>query len=408
MSVTDRREFIVQSAGALAAMAIVPEALGRVTRLRREAGVAIIGTGRQGRSIIDELQQIEGATISALCDIDGARLRSGLRRMRGAQSFETHQELLEKTGASAVFIATGTPDHKQVVLDALSAGKHVYCESPLAHTIEDAQAIAEAAKNSGVVFQSGFQARTNPVYTLARTFYRSGSVRDLVNLHAKNHKKASWRAPANSAERSRLLNWRLDPMRSAGLAGEWGSQQFDVFHWYTDKYPVRVRGFGGIRLHDDGREVADTISLQLEFEDGAILSYDATLANSYGGRYEVLHGTHGAINLAWSHGWMFKEADAPTQGWEVYANRQQFHNDEGITLIADATQLASQGKLKEGIGLPHDSLHYSVEAFLKSVTEGAEVACNADEGVRATIVGIKANEAVRSGGVVEIDPALMR
>jgi hypothetical protein len=50
---------------------------------------------------------------------------------------------------------------------------------------------------------------------------------------------------------------------------------------------------------------------------------------------------------------MFKEADAPTQGWEVYANRQQFHNDEGITLIAGATKLAEQGKLKEGVGLPH-------------------------------------------------------
>ncbi len=407
MSVTDRREFLVQSAGALAAMAIVPDVLGRVSRLQREAGVAIIGTGSQGRSIIDELQQIKGATISALCDIDGARLRSGLRRVRGAEGFESHRELLEKTDASAVFVATGTPDHKRVVLDALSAAKHVYCEAPLAHTIEDAREIAQAANTSGLVFQSGFQARTNPVYSLARTFYRSDSVRELVSMHARSHKKTSWRAPANSEDRAALLNWRLDPSRSAGLAGEWGSHQFDVFHWYTGMYPVRVRGIGGIRLHKDGREVADTISLQLEFEDGAVLSYDATLANTYGGRYEVLHGTNAAIKLAWSHGWMFKEADAPTQGWEVYANRQQFHNDEGITLIADATQLASQGKLKEGIGLPHDSLHYSIEAFLKSVTEGAEVECSADEGVRATIVGIKANEAVREGGIVEIDPGLM-
>ena len=74
--------------------------------------------------------------------------------------------------------------------------------------------------------------------------------------------------------------------------------------------------------------------------------------------------------MAWSHGWMFKEADAPTQGWEVYANRQQFHNDEGITLIADATKLASQGKLKQGVGLPHDSLYYSLFDFLKAISEG--------------------------------------
>jgi len=397
-------------------MAIVPKALARPFRLKDDLTVGVIGTGRQGRAIIDQLQQIEGVRIGALCDIDGARLRAGVRRVRGADSFDRHQDLLDKGQAQAVFIATGTPDHKEVVLDALSAGKDVHCEAPLAHRVEDAIEIARAAResaqdlgrDSGLVFQAGFQGRSNPVYSLARSFYRSDSVRELVAMHAKAYHKTSWRAPASNAQRDRLLNWRLDPARSAGLSGEWGSQQFDVFHWFTGRYPVRVRGLGSIRMHNDGREVADTVSLMLEFSDGAVLSYDASLANSYAGRYEVLHGTNAAIKLAWSHGWMFKEADAPTQGWEVYANRQQFHNDEGITLIAGATQLAQQGKLKEGVGLEFDSLHYSIEAFLKSVSERGEVVCDASEGARATIVGILSNDAVRTGEVVDIDPALLR
>jgi hypothetical protein len=101
---------------------------------------------------------------------------------------------------------------------------------------------------------------------------------------------------------------------------------------------------------------------------------------------------------------MFKEADAPTQGWEVYANRQRFHNDEGVTLIAGATKLAEQGKLKDGIGLPQSPLYYALESFLKSVAEGLPVVCTAEEGMRATIVGIRANEAVVRGTEVEIDP----
>jgi hypothetical protein len=92
--------------------------------------------------------------------------------------------------------------------------------------------------------------------------------------------------------------------------------------------------------------------LRFEFEGGSLLDYNATLANSYEGMHELLRGKNASIKLAWTHGWMFKEADAPTQGWEVYANRQQFHNDEGITLIAGATKLAEQGKLKAGVGLP--------------------------------------------------------
>ncbi|MCL4209073.1 MAG: hypothetical protein KJZ68_00265, partial [Phycisphaerales bacterium] len=101
----------------------------------------------------------------------------------------------------------------------------------------------------------------------------------------------------------------------------------------------------------------------------------------------------------------FKEADAPTQGWEVYANRQTFHNEEGITLIADATQLASQGRLKEGVGLPHDSLHYALADFLKCIEEGRTPPTTADEGMRAAAVGILANQAIVTGGEVAIDEA---
>jgi hypothetical protein len=119
-----------------------------------------------------------------------------------------------------------------------------------------------------------------------------------------------------------------------------------------------------------------------------------------------LHGTNAAVKLAWSHGWMFKEADAPTQGWEVYATRQQFHTDEGIILIADATKLAAQGALKKGAGLPYSSLYYALGDFLRSVTEKTPVVCSAADGLRATALGILANQAVLSARPVEIPAGL--
>jgi len=208
-----------------------------------------------------------------------------------------------------------------------------------------------------------------------------------------------------SSDRARWeqLNWKLDPSVSIGLGGEWGTHQFDVFHWYTDRYPSRVIGRGAVRAHRDGREIADTISCMLEFEDGAVISYGATLGNSYQGTHEVFYGTNAAIKLAWTHGWMFKEADAPTQGWEVYANRQQFHNDEGITLIADATKLASQGKLQEGVGLPHHPVYYALEDWLDAIAAGSTPACTLAEAARATAVGIAADRAVRSEQIVDVE-----
>jgi hypothetical protein len=116
----------------------------------------------------------------------------------------------------------------------------------------------------------------------------------------------------------------------------------------------------------------------------------------------------GTVKLAWTAAWMFKEADAPTQGWEVYANREQFHNDEGITLIADATKLAKTGLLKEGLGLPHPPLYYALVDFLGSVIEKEPVVCTADDGLRAAVIGILANQAVVSGEERIIDPNLFR
>jgi predicted dehydrogenase len=110
----------------------------------------------------------------------------------------------------------------------------------------------------------------------------------------------------------------------------------------------------------------------------------------------------GTVKLAGTHAWMFKEADATTFEWEVYATRQQFHQDEGIILIAGATELAAQGKLKEGIGLPHPPLYYALENFLLAAGEEGEPCCSAEEGLRATAVAIRAAEAVRTGAEVAI------
>jgi predicted dehydrogenase len=347
--------------------------------------------------------------VVAICDTDPRRLASAGRRAPGAAPFEDHRALLDKSrDVQAVIVATPTDRHRAVAVDALAAGHHVYCEAPLASTIDDGRAIARAAREHNVVFQPGLQARSNPIYKLARTFYRSDAVRNLIAMRAQYHRKTTWRTPAADPQRDAELNWRLDPSRSTGLPGEFGTHQFDVIHWYTGRYPTSVRGSGAIRLYDDGRTMPDTIWCDLAFPDGVQLQYQATLANSFEGRYEVFHGSNSAIKLAWTAGWMFKEADAPTQGWEVYANRMQFHNDEGITLIADATKLAEQGRLKEGVILPQPPLYYAISDFLRSVLEDQPPVCSAEEGLRATAVGLLAHRAVMSGETVRIEDDTLR
>lgn len=393
-----RREFLMKSAGGLAAVAVLPE-LGFVKLPDPRAGlrVGVIGAGRQGRSILGELTKIAGCEIVGVCDSDERRMQAGLRRSAGAEGFTDVAAMLGSGKIDAAIVATPTHTHADVARQCIESGVHVYIDGPLSNSAEGCQAIVAAARSAKGVVASGLQGRSNPVYKLARTFFRSDSVRDLVSMRAQQHQKTSWRAPADDPARDKQLNWRLDPEVTTGLAGEWGTQQFDVFHWYTERYPAKVSGSGSIRFHTDGRTVHDTIDAIFTFEDGATLQYGATLANSYEGTYEVLYGSNAAIKLGWSHGWMFKEADAPTQGWEVYANRQQFHKDEGITLIADATKLASQGKLKEGVGLPNPALYYTLADFIASAAGGTLPACVVEEAARATLVGIAAHKAITTG-----------
>ena len=410
MTRSDRRDFLQHSLGALAAVALTPT-LAELSPSRSSSAtlvVGLIGAGRQGRALLQELQQIEGVEIAAICDVDEGRLKRAERRVRGLRGYATYQEMLEKEKTmQAVVVATPTHLHLEPALAALAAGKHVYCEGPLAATVEDSAALASAARRSDRVFACGLLARSNPIYKLARSFFRSGSLRDLVSLRAQDYQKTSWSNSAPDAEREKALNWRLDSDLSLGLAGELGTHQFDAYHWFLGKYPVSVRGAGSVRVHKDGRDVADTVSCDLAFDDGLQLAYQASLGNSYDGRYEVYRGSMASFKLAWTAGWMFKEADAPTQGWEVYANRQTFHNDQGITLIADATKLAAQGKLEDGVGLPHPPVHYALANFVEGCTAGAEINCGAEEAHRATVVGVLASRAVTTGETVAIDPELL-
>lgn len=408
MTESSRREFMIQTAGALTAMALIPSIPAIARQQGDPLGVALVGAGRQGRSILGELGKLEGFRVVGVCDSDESRLASGLRRVQGAKGFADHRKMLDELPeASAVIVATPTHLHRQIAVDALQAGRHVYCEAPLSNTVEDCRAMVQAAQAAPkLVFACGLEARSNPIYKLARSFYRSDAVRDAVAIEAQQFQKTSWRFPSSNPARENEVNWRLDPMVSLGLPGEEGVHQFDVALWFTDRLPASVTGGGSIRLWDDGRKMADTTFSTLRFDNGLYMHHQASLANSFGGRTETLRGSNATIKLAWTAAWMFKEADAPTQGWEVYANRQQFHNEEGITLIADATKLASQGKLKEGVGLPNPPLYYALADFLASIRAGQPAVCTAPDGLRATVVAIHAAKAVATGEAQTIDPSL--
>jgi predicted dehydrogenase len=290
----------------------------------------------------------------------------------------------------------------------MEAGKHVYCEAPLSSNLEECHTIARAAQAAKPVFQVGQQFRGNPIHQHVRKFVEAGVLDKIVQVRAQRHKRESWRRPAPTPEREREVNWRLDPAVSAGLMGEIGLHQIDTVNWFLGQLPQAVSGFGGVLAWADGREVADTVQCVFEYPNGLRVLYEATLANSFDGAYELLLGTQGTILLRGLRGWLFKEADSPLLGWEVYAKKEQLVNETGIVLIANATKLIEQGKdpaeaavVEEG----KDELYYSVESFLTAIRKGEKPVCTVEDGLRAAVVALQANEAVRTGTRIVYEPA---
>jgi predicted dehydrogenase len=272
----------------------------------------IIGLGAWGREILGTLQRQTEAEVTALCDTYGAMLRRAAKDIPDVKAVEDYRQILDDKSVQAVVVATPSHLHKDIVLAALQAGKHVYCEAPMATTVADAQTIARAAREAvGQVFQPGLANRSDPQRHFLLQFIRTGATGKTVMTRAQWHKKQSWRFASANPDREKDLNWRLAKDVSLGLAGEIGIHQMDTMSWLLKAAPVAVTGFGGVLHWNDGREVPDTIQAVLEFPGGIQGIYDCTLANSYDGDYELLLGSDAAVMMRGRKAWLFKEVDSP-------------------------------------------------------------------------------------------------
>ena len=400
--------------------------------------VAVIGLGRWGREVLNTLALAPKAPVgayqvevAAICDNYPSAMRRAGEVVPGAVKAEDYKTLLDNKDIPAFIVATPTHKHKEIVLAALKAGKHVYCEAPLANNIDDAREIALAAKAvPKQIFQAGLQDRSDPERMFLLPFIREGALGKNIMARGQYHKKYSWRQQSPNAQREKDMNWCLDKSVSLGLLGEFGIRPFDQATWYLNAKPVAINAFGSILVHNDGRDVADTVQAICEFPGGIRMAYDVTLGNSFDGNYEMFYGTNGAIMIRDSKAWMFKETDSELFGWEVYARKTLFYKETGIALMAGASKgvVTTSPSSEENAALSNplfyalgnfvknsndytnaiteftDSFGDDEEALLKHLSEKVHrrPAAGFTEGYQATVTAVKASEAVQGGKRVEV------
>ncbi len=383
--------------------------------------VAVIGASMQGRNILTSLAKMgsSSAPVVAVCDSFStpAFQKKVAAIVPSAAFVADYRKVLDDKSIQAVFIATPSHKHKQIALDAIAAGKHVYCEMPLSHDIAEAKAIALAGLGSKQTFAAGLQQRSNMQTHHVLKFIRSDALGKVIGGRAQWHNRTSWRQGWPTPEREAELNWRLKRETSSGLLGEVGVHQIDMASWFFNALPTSVTAHSSLLGWKDDRTVPDTVQVILDYPNDLRFVYDATLVNSFDGPYELFMGTDSAIQLRDQRAWMFKETDAKSIGWEVFARKDPMQignpsngtglqTGSGIALVADATKQIQLGLQPGAVGtdVSKTALYQAVDNFLGCVRSGKKPDAGALEGYQATVVALKANEAALKNTTMAFDP----
>jgi predicted dehydrogenase len=323
----NRRKFI----GGSAAAAMVAPFAAQAVAANDKIAVGMIGLGIRGSYLLERFyaRAKDTATIVAICDAYTGNLSKAGARIatlggNTPKPYADYRDLLQDKSIDAVFIATPEHLHATMLIDALRAGKHVYSEKPLAHTIEEGETVVEAAKNSHQVVQVGTQNRSNSLYVKAKEMVAAGMIGEVNYTRAfwyrnslddapawryaipadTNEQNTDWlrflgNAPKRPFSKARFFQWRLYWDYSGGISTDLLVHQTDIAQFVLGKpAPLSCTASGGIlRWTQDDREVPDTLSAVFEYPGGFHLNYSCYFGNDHYGYGEQFMGNEGTIEV---------------------------------------------------------------------------------------------------------------
>ena len=392
--------------------------------------------------------------VTGVCDVFEPRAKEAADSW-GCKIFKHHEELLASPDIDAVVIATPDHWHIPMALKAIAAGKHVYCEKPMSHNIEETYAIRDAVKNNPqIMFQVGHQHRQTQSFITAKDIIKKrilGHVSMVVTNTNRNSDNGAWQynmyedvpdsaidwdqflgsAPKIPFNREHFFRWRKWWAYGSGLSGDLLVHDYDrincVLEMGMPKYAVAS---GGIYTHNDGREVNDVLNVNLEYpefstgssreagiEKGMTFVYSATLGNQYS-RPTLLMGHDGTMELgntltvnADRNSTRFKEYIKDGRmdpGTPIYAYNPAAGEGTDAITSATAKYFADKGLLWTYVdGKRVDSTNLHMKEWLNAIRKGDSslLSCGIKEGFEEAMTAHMVGLSIKAGRRVEWDAA---
>jgi len=295
-----RRNFLQTAAGAAGlALATKAIALPEVAYVQEWAAgpngqtvqFGIIGIGMQGSGLLKNAVELPGVKCIAACDLwDGRHTLA--KELAGPDIATTrrYQELLANKDIQALIVAVPDHWHRQIVVDAVSAGKDVYCEKPMSHNVADGAAMVAAAKKSGRIVQIGSQRTSSALLAKAKQLYDQGAIGELLSVElslGRNDPTGAWEyppppglspenfdwdtwlgtAPKKAFDPITFARWRCWKEYGTGVAGDLMVHLVTgmMFVSGINQAPSRAYAAGGIVRWKDGRNMPDLQAAIFEY-----------------------------------------------------------------------------------------------------------------------------------------------
>ncbi len=318
-----RRDFLKTTVTATSVAALAPSVLAAQSP-NETVGVGCVGLGTRGGDLINAVVPVPGVKVVAVCDVYQPHLQKGVERSQNPEvkTYANYRELLADPRVDAVVIATPDHWHCPIVLDAVKAGKDIYCEKGFARTVAEAKRMRDAIQRSRIVFQLGHQARASTCAWQAKellaseplgpvTLVRTGRFMSSDPAHptwrwygyysqwnrpdpAQVVKDVDWDrwlgpAPKRPWDERRFWHWRCYWDYGTGQAGDLLSHELDFVQYLLGHgIPDTCCCAGLNALLKDGRETPDTWAATYQFEKlGRTVTFTGSMNTNIGQPVEI-------------------------------------------------------------------------------------------------------------------------
>ncbi len=383
-----------------------------------KARIGIIGTGSRGCFHIKHLVQMPNVEVVALCDNYRPHLEDAAQYYPKAKLYDDYRRLLEQRDVEGVIIATPLYLHAPMTLDALSAGKRVFCEKSMGYTLDECLEVYNKRKETNGVLFIGQQRLFDPKYIKAMSMIHEGKIGDVVGVRNYWYRNNNWRRDVPSPELERHINWRLYSEYSRGLMTELACHQLQNGSWALGMLPEQVMGSGHLVhwLKEDKRDVYDCVSAIFTYPNGVNMTFESIISNKHFGMGEQILGTNGTIDLV--TGMYYSDEPAP-KGSGMHQLIAQIESGvmsnsvfAGTSWAAESSPLAPgvpimpNVKVVTGestVGAEADGSRELLEAFIHATITGRQPEKVLEESYYATQFALLADKAMHENQILTLD-----